>query len=109
VPLSSLIFALLDSRSISRAAPARIWMLPDGSVLSLSPSKTVAPADADPAPTCARRASSTVPKAVLGALQTGIAKNVRKRNAATLSRNTAIAASKKSGGTILSAFHRVNV
>src|SRR5207253_9384573 len=42
--------ALLEAESKRRAAPARIWRLPAGSVRNLSPGKMVVPAEAFPAP-----------------------------------------------------------
>jgi hypothetical protein len=48
--------ALLELESNRRAAPARIWRLPVGSVCNLSPEKMVVPAETFPAPRWARSA-----------------------------------------------------
>src|SRR5205823_12074907 len=66
-----------------RAAPARTWTLPDWSVLSRSPLKTVAPTEAFPAPRKARLAQTTVPSEGAGAAQTGV---VRSENATSRAR-----------------------
>src|SRR5579864_9323117 len=58
--------ALLELARSKRADPARIWMLPTGSVLRRSPLKTVAPTDAVASPKLARFAKTTVPYAADG-------------------------------------------
>ncbi len=63
--------AVLAPERRKRAAPVRTWTLPDCSVLSRSPLKTVAPTDACPAPTWARSAKVTIPSEDEGAAQTG--------------------------------------
>src|SRR6516164_2391597 len=66
VPSVSFTTAALALCSNKRAAPARIWTLPWGSVLSRSPLKIVVPTSADDSPTRACSAVTMVPSVVLG-------------------------------------------
>src|SRR6516165_7953070 len=65
-PSVSFTIAALALCSSKRAAPARIWTLPWGSVLSRSPLKIVVPTSAEDSPTRAWSAVTMVPSVVLG-------------------------------------------
>src|SRR6202140_3437120 len=78
--------AALSPESRKRAAPARTCTLPVPVVNSLSPPKTVVPADKLPPPTLAPSADTTVPNAGPLALQPGVKPIAKTRTAATKER-----------------------
>src|ERR1700675_2292564 len=78
--------AALSPESRSRAAPARTCTLPAAVVKSLSPPKTVVPADKLPPPTLAPSAATTVPNAGPLAPQPGVKPIAKARTAATTGR-----------------------
>src|SRR5690349_1937865 len=63
--------AMLAPWRRKRAAPARTWTPPEGSVLSLSPLKMVAPTEACPVAKRARSAYTIVPSQEEGVAQRG--------------------------------------
>ena len=108
VPPSSLTVAAEAAESKNRAAWVRNCTLPTSAVLSRSPSKMVVPTAAPAPPTLAPSDDTTVPSAPVVAPQTEVISKQDIKNAATISRERAIEASKRATRRILTAFPAVN-
>src|SRR6266852_2359364 len=108
-PCVSLITALLELRSSSRAAPARTCTLPCMSVLRRSPPNRVVPISAAASPTCARSAAITVPRLLAaGAPKAGIVTRLAASTAAKIVRRICIGASRLLHRRILRPANAVN-
>ncbi len=83
-------------------------MLPLSAVLKLSPAKIVVPTAAPVPPTLARSDATIMPSALSVAPQTGVISKQDAKNAATISRERAIEASKRATRRILTLLTRVN-
>jgi hypothetical protein len=103
----------LEAVSSKRAAPDRIWRLPNSSVSRLSPEKTVVPTDAAARPTCACSADTTVANPGVDAVETEATIKAKGKTTAAIilerSRKRAIASPRGLRARILTPAFHVNV